>query len=459
MLRLLCGPLNSNWSDLLLLLFRDLEPLGHSVERLTRRRFSLAISEPDDHVSEEKFWDRAHNMRHLMLVSERANEISAFEARHADVFVRMEVFQPSAIRPSLEVVDFADERHRSIVDYFTLYQSVTSRKRVGRQMGLLLWDTGQTAHTPLIGAAVLASARYSQHFRDVHLGWKPDYPRTSVHFDEQARSVRVNGLAKMMQLSVACALPPYNILSGAWLAALSPFTELGQQAFAAAARKEPDPDLAVVVTTTGKGISGAPFRGHRVGQLSDGHIEAAPGASGDVFARAAPVVGAPPLRASFEGLISKETLQRATKLFAREDAKEFAQATNHIEQSAISYALRRLGLNRQIFAGNEMGVHIGMLGRDTPGYLAAGLSRPPRKRPRLEWDTVVAVWARRFLPPSDSGQDTATPETLTSHKIARRRRLEAARSYPQDRIRLSSLIDHPGGGPQFSVSDLVPTND
>jgi hypothetical protein len=70
---------------------------------------------------------------------------------------------------------------------------------------------------------------YSQRLRDQHLGWTPDYPRTSVHFDERARAVRVTGLARMMQLSVACALPPYNVLSGAWLVALAPFTALGRR--------------------------------------------------------------------------------------------------------------------------------------------------------------------------------------------------------------------------------------
>jgi hypothetical protein len=457
MRRLPCSKLNSNWSDFLRLLFRDLAPLGHSVERLGRGRFSLVISEPADHPSDDNFWDRAHSTRHLRSVREHAGRILAFEAHHSDIFARMELFQPSAIQPTLEIVNFADERHRDIVNYLSLYQSVISRKRVGRQMGLLLWDDGQTGHRPLIGAAVLASPRYSQRLRDGHLGWKPDFPRTSVHFDEQTRAVRLSGLGRMMQLSIACAVPPYNVLSGAWLVALAPFTALGQQAFAAAAHKEADPDLAAVVTTTGKGISGTPFRGHRVGQLSDRRIEAAPGASGDVFTRALPMPGCPPLRASFEDLVAKDTLRRAIKLFSAEN-KRSARATSDIEHTAMSYALDRLGLDRRIFAGNEMGVHIGMLGRDTLGYLGSGTPRPPRKRPRLEWNTVVTVWARRFLPQSDSAHDTATPETSASHKIGRRRRIEAARAYPADRIRLSDLLKRPDKA-ALSVSDLTESMD
>jgi hypothetical protein len=97
---------------------------------------------------------------------------------------------------------------------------------------------------------------------------------------------------------------------------------------------------------------------------------------------------------------------------------------------------------------------VGMLGRDTLSYLSSGMARPLRKRPRLEWSKVVVVWARRFLPQSDSAQDTATPDTLTSHKIGRRRRIEAARAYPPDRIRLSSFFKR-SGGTKLSVSDLT----
>ena len=453
--RLPAGHLRSNWSDFLISLLRDLEPLGHVAEYLEDGQLSIGTTIPVERADYEEFWDRAHNLHHLTVVSARADTIFAFEAQHADIFVRMELFQPSANRPELEIVDFSNNRHRAIVDYLGLHQSVTSRKRVGRQMGLLLWDVGQTAHIPLMGAAVLASPRYSQRLRDQHLGWTPDHPRTSVHFDERTRAVRVAGLARMMQLSVACALPPYNVLSGAWLVALAPFTALGQEAFARAASREPDPDLAAVVTTTGKSLSGAPFRGHRLGQLSGGRIEAAPGASGNVFVRARPVDGVPSLRASFEHLVSEETTRRACDLWEAEKPEQFARA-RRVERASISYALRRLGLNRSIFQGNEMGVHIGMLGRDTLGHLASGRPRSARKRPRLEWDRVVAVWTRRFLPQSDTARDTATPETLGMHTIGRRRRLEAARAYPQERIPLSYLLKHPDDHTRLSVSDLAP---
>jgi hypothetical protein len=213
-----------------------------------------------------------------------------------------------------------------------------------------------------------------------------------------------------------------------------------------------------VVTTTGKGLSGSPFRGHRLRQLSGGRIEAAPGASGNIFVRARAVDGVPSLRASFEDLVSEETTRRACDLLEAEKPERFARA-RQVERVAISYALRRLGLNRSIFEGNEMGVHIGMLGRDTLGHLASGTPRSARKRPRLEWDRAVAVWTRRFLPQSDTARDTATPETRPMHTIGRRRRLEAARAYPQDRIPLSYLLKHPDDHTRLTVRDLAPAED
>lgn len=368
----------------------------------------------------------------------------------------MQLFQPSAVRPALEIVDFKHSRHCEIIDYLGLYQSVTSRKRVGRQMGLLLWDRGQTDHVPLIGAAVLASPRFSQRLRDQHIGWKPDYPKTSRHFDPRARDIREAGLARMMQLSVACALPPYNLLAGAWLVALAPFTEAAQQAFTRAIRTpDADADLAAIVTTTGKAPSGTPFRGHRVKQLTNGRVEASPRASGNVFARARPDEDVPPLRASFEGLVSRETKRRARDLFAVEEPARYASSRD-LDSDAISYTLRRLGLRRSLFDGNEMGVHIGMLGADTEAYLRDGTVRPHSKRPRLDWEQAVAVWTKKFLPQSDNVRETATPETIAEHRAARQRRSQAARAYPQERIPLSYLLKHPESQAKLTVEDFVP---
>ena len=163
----------------------------------------------------------------------------------------------------------------------------------------------------------------------------------------------------------------------------------------------------------------------------------------------------PPLRASFGALVSPETKHRARDLLATEEPARYASARD-LDRYAMSYALRRLGFHRSLFDGNEIGVHIGMLGADTEAYLRDGTVRPHSKRPRLEWEQAVAIWTKKFLPQSDSVRETATPETLAEHRAARQRRSLAARSYPQERIPLSYLLAHPEDRVKLTVEDFVP---
>jgi|SRR5579862_691529 len=434
MRRLVVGNLSSNWSKLLRLLFRDLAPLGHSAKRLSKGRFRITLAELSDFSPDKtgriNFYDAAHEICHTAHLSRHADFIRSFEADHADIFARMALFQPSAILPTIEIVDFTDPRHRAIVEYLCIYQTVTSRKRVGRQMALLVWDAGQTEHRPLIGGAVLASPRWSQALRDHYLKWEPGFPKNSQHHNPKARAIREAGLNRMMQLSVACALPPYSVLSGAWLVALAPFTDSAQEAFAYAARKKPDPDLAVVVTTTGKGRSGAPFRNHRLKQLCRGQSDS----SGNVFVRSEPTEAIPMLRASFKILLSPETVKLARKLF-RPPYRKGSLPANKLNDAAIKRMLRRFELKSDIFRGNEIGVHIGMLTEETKQHIAAGTVRPTNRRLRLDWNRATAVWLRKFLPQSDSES--------AEHKEGRRRRYERARAFPEEQIKLSHSLDCP----------------
>jgi hypothetical protein len=315
---------------------------------------------------------------------------------------------------------------------------------------LLIWDIGQAQVPRLFGATLLASARFSQPARDHRLGWHPDYPKTSIHHDPVMRDIRVAGLARIMQLS----LPPYSTLSGAWLAATAPFTALGLKTFQKSLKtSNPDADLAAVVTTTGMAISGAPFRGHRVVQLAPKGVVAS-GASGNLYSRAEGPVGSPPLRASFEDLISQSVREKARRLFEAERPDQYARLDSP-DRSAMTYALRRLSLNRSLFDGNEMGVHIGALGADTLEYLRNGQPRPRHARPILDWEQVVDVWARRFLPAPATVGESAQSGTKAKHREARQRRLDAARNYPADRIKVSNRLDGQDPTARVRIADLA----
>ena len=125
---------------------------GIEFERLEDGSLALELTEPKEHDDWDKkdpkdpdrkpvnFWDGAHEIRHLTFLREQRSAILALEERPKDIFVKTDVFQPSAVQPVLELIDFKNDRHRDIVQYLSLYQTVTSRGLVGRRMGLLLWD-------------------------------------------------------------------------------------------------------------------------------------------------------------------------------------------------------------------------------------------------------------------------------------------------------------------------------
>lgn len=437
MQRLHWESLSPAWSEFLTALFDDLEPLGHVLTAEDAGGFSAlvvdAAATPDSH------WGRAHEAHHLAVLEQHRDAILEFERDFDWCFVDMKTFQPSAVRPILRAVDFRNPLHLKILDYLRLSQSVMSGRLVGRRMAFLIFDEGQAGNPRLFGGAVLASARFSQRIRDRRLSWPPDYPRTSDKHDPAARARRVDGLGRIMQLSVACAVPPYNVLSGAWLAALAPFTRQGLDAFRSA-MKTPDPnaDLAMVVTTTGKGLTGAPFQGHRVCQLTTG-VKAAQDAKGDLYAQARRADDIKPLRASFESLVSDQTRALACALFQAERPEHHASLKKPY-RSAMAFALRRLGLRRSLFDGNQIGVHLGVLGEATLSALELGRARPANARPLITWDQAVAVWSRKFLPAPELVGDSADRLSMDAHRAAAQEKAARARRVPPGEIRLSSKL-------------------
>jgi hypothetical protein len=446
MLHLQWETLSPSWSEFLTKLFRDLAPLGHALSVDADGMFSAEVCDPAT-TTDDHFWDEAHRLCHQKELEEHRDEILRFERDFDPFFVDMATFQPSAVRPVLEIVDFKRDEHKRIVEYLRLTQSVTSRKLVGKRMGLLIWDVGQTGGTRLFGGAILASARFSQQIRDERFGWPKDYPKTSRKHDPAARVRRVEGLNRIMQLSMACAIPPYNVLSGAWLAAIAPFTAEGLEAFRKSHKTPtPETDLVAVVTTTSKGPSGAPFRGHRVKQLAPSGTTAVPDAEGDLYAQ---IRGEPEteiVRSSFDTALSRELRTLACELFKAEQPAKYAAARKHEESASLGFAFRRLGLQRSILEGNEIGIHLGALNGSTRpnwstlDYIRTGITRPLNERALIDWEIAVGVWSRKFLPAPELVGEIAQSKTKAAHREARQKRNERARTFPADQIRLSHLL-------------------
>jgi hypothetical protein len=150
MLHLQWETLSPSWSEFLTKLFRDLASLGHTLSKGESGVITAQICDPAT-VTDDHFWDEAHRLCHRKELEEHRDEILRFERDFDQLFVHMATFQPSAVRPVLEIVDFMRDDHKGIVEYLRLTQSVTSRKLVGKRMGLLIWDVGQTGGTRLLG--------------------------------------------------------------------------------------------------------------------------------------------------------------------------------------------------------------------------------------------------------------------------------------------------------------------
>jgi hypothetical protein len=124
MLRLRWESLSPSWSEFVVALFRDLEPLGHTLSQ-DNGIFTAEVCEALT-ISDEDHWDRAHRICHEMVLEQHRDEILSFEGDFDRLFVDMATFQPSAVRPVLEVVDFKRPEHKRTVDYLRLMQSVTA---------------------------------------------------------------------------------------------------------------------------------------------------------------------------------------------------------------------------------------------------------------------------------------------------------------------------------------------
>lgn len=411
MLRLHAGRLSPDWLKLLRCLFDDLQDLGHFVDFNDDGSLRcIGTRAPQAQSGNPDFWEEAHRKRHQQIIGENIDWINGFEKGFSHLFVAGSDVELLRVAPQLEAVNFKDPDHLAIERFARLYQSVSCRKLVGRRVGLLIWDVGQKQRRPLMGVCLMSSARYYQPARDAYFGWKQNKG------DTESTSIRKAGLDRILQLSVVCAFPPYSLVSGAWLAAIAPFTEPAQEAFSKSAVNSADPDLAAIVTTSGKGATGTPFQRHSLKQLlpsEDGN----PNIAGHLYKHIPPPIHIP-LRASFRDMVSAQTIQLAVELFAKEGnpqlVKKLADNPRRLRNAAIAFVMRRLGLHGSLFQGNDIGIHVGAIGSSTIDALRSGTAR--KERLRLDWGIAVDVWRRRNLTSTAENGVLMSKKDAAAHK-------------------------------------------
>jgi hypothetical protein len=263
-------PLSDEENSFVASLISDLTDLGYKF-LIEDRIVSCSQKMPTSVEQYREFYYKAHGRLHLERLRENVERIVSFEKTFGDsVFLEGKALDVAAIQPKLRAVDLRrkaqpDLRDIEIVAYLRLYQTVGSRRSVGRENVFILEDSGNS--NAVMGVLVLASPRYYQQKRDEVLGWPTPSMTKSLLPEErtQAEDRRLYGLKRMMQVSIWCALPPYNHLGVARLLATAPLSDFVRNDYANRWGESDnyDSDLAIVTTSTSMGMTGTPFQNVR----------------------------------------------------------------------------------------------------------------------------------------------------------------------------------------------------
>jgi uncharacterized protein DUF4338 len=380
-------------------LIGDLSCLGYGLHRENNAiRFTQRLPAPNCDCRE--FYREAHVKLHRVRLRDHADRIISFEKEFGPhVFVDGATLDLAVIEPRLRPVDLrkkanTSRRDREVVQYLRAYQTISSQMSVGRENAFILEDLGHKGPT-VMGVLVLASPRYYQPRRDEVFGWLS--PSQLAVLSERRRrkheKVRIAGLNRTMQVAICCALPPYSHLGAARLLAIAPFTKIVQEDFANRwyeRRRNRDPDLAAVTTTTSMGVTGTPFQSLRAGKFLDSQNAALRGKNwnkdGVIYARLGlihpwrreKVLQTKELFTDFSELVSDETRILASSLVGAA-AADADRGTNNVLQQAML----QVGIMPDIFLGNPVGFFLGALDRPSVEALESGKARTARPSAKL----------------------------------------------------------------------------
>ena len=437
-------------------LFSDLSALGYQIVA-DGGLIEFHQTVPRESKDSRIFYSEAYKQLHAMYLFQNRDFLLDFEHRWGpNILIEGKDLTLSRIEPRLRSANLtstskAGDRDRAIVKYIRAYQTVSSRRSVGRENVYILEDFGHEK-CPLMGVLILSSPRYFQPHRDEVFGWPTPNQLRSLSRRKQAhfQRIRQSGLNRMMQVAVCCAIPPYSQLGAASILALAPFTKRVQSDFRSRWYEKDtnkDPDLAAVSTTTSMGLTGTPFQalyrsmflGRRWRKSEKWNAE------GTIYARIGTHhpwqtrvrIRAKDPRANFLGLLSRDTWLLALAVAGptidlKRRASLLDSACPHVKSRILKFALDRVGVSARIFQGNRMGVLLGAT--DRLSLEALGNGAPRSERATLDWKKIVA----RFKSEFNVEEGSRLPDT--ARRSAIRSRILRATNIQLKDILLSSRI-------------------
>ena len=273
------------------------------------------------------------------------------------------------IRPMLEVLTM--EPGHDFLEYVRMYQNIRSSPGIGKQVVGLIRDAGRI-HSPLMGVVAVGSPVYFQGERDFFLGWpNPNLVR-------RAARIRQLGLARIGQLVLFVAIPPYDRLSSVRLLAPIPFTAEFAGEFQVS-RRQP---LVGVVCTAGLGEHVPALRKHLLRHLSSGPVPESE--NPELYQR---LSGLAKKRSRVLEITSNETRRLATLL---RKAAPLPTPRKPNWEHDLSVAMRVVALPLSLFDANFVATYYASLSADHDQALRFAASPPTSNW--LAFNKISAEW-------------------------------------------------------------------
>jgi hypothetical protein len=388
-------------------LSNDLKFIGHKVSfDSSDQSVNFSFSPLDFSLLEyKKIRDVYKSLRNRNLKNE-IDFINKMEADGiSDLFIDGQALNTESIRPEIRIC--TTKRDKQIYRYCRNLQSIPTSSGVGRHIGALVYDLGQSKET-IMGVIGLTSTLYSVRDRDAYFSWD----RIDSRLEE--KRVRELGLRRLMQLSVCLAIPPYNHLHVGKLIALIAFADPIQEEFQ---RKYGGPLLGLQTTSALR--KHAPiFNRIHVNRLEP--ETRYQNYANELYRRIGEVSGKTTL------MISEDTLEKARILidhYSKKRTSDKHGIRSTVSRSrVVSLALRICGISDEVLQMNEKGLYFAYLHEQNKIILERGLEGVISPVLELDVDAATEYWSRNWL---------------TKAKF------EQAREFSKDEIVLSKQIDYP----------------
>jgi len=404
-----------------------IDDLGDFFERTeSDPPFQLKKIKFKDFKEEQEKLKEAYNKNHREYIIKNIEKIKLLEGNLSQHLIKnlsdfnIDNIVP-VLRPLLHDKNLINKKDSYLIEYMRIYQKVKSRKSIGRENIFILEDhSGHYIKT--MGMLILSSPLYFVGKRDKFLSWE-----NSQHY----KLIREKGLARMMHLSLCCALPPYNKLGAAKLLSISAFSDVVYDDYCIKWEKKDkeDVDLAIITTSTSMGLTGTPFQRIKLEKIL--HSDHESSKSNSILWHRVKNIGSHGEAYSYSYALD----------FLSERSKEIANTLYSCENkptaAILMSLLKKMGISNKDAQMNKRGFFIGYLNEEALKSIQSGIKR--NSRPVIDWENAALYF--KGLYDNEHIQNAGKFNHLPNVNAAHLRRRERANHCSEKDIFISSFIN------------------